>query len=148
MYRHVRILVAEDNEADAFLLKRAFLRAGINARMEVVPDGVTAVGYLLGEGPFRDRAVFPMPHLMILDVKMPGLDGLQVLKWLREQPGLRRLPVVVFSSSDEERDVNRAHDLGANGYTRKPSSLEGLGEFVSGIEAYWLRQHRYPTLQS
>ncbi len=87
-----------------------------------------------------------MPSLLLLDLKMPQVDGFRVLQWLRENPLLKRLPVVVLSSSGEQRDVDRAHELGANGYSVKPSAAEGYIELAAAIEQYWLRQHRYPTL--
>ncbi len=143
-----RILVAEDSEEDAFFLKRAFLKAGVNTRMEFVPDGEMAVGYLSGNGRYGDRENFPLPHLLLLDLKMPRMDGFDVLRWLREQPGLRRIPVVILSSSGEERDVNLAHELGANGYVVKPTGLEGMERLVSAVDRYWLDQHCYPRLQA
>jgi CheY-like chemotaxis protein len=146
MYSHIPILVAEDNEDDAFFLKRAFLRAGVNAPLDFVENGDSAVGYLSGRGHFEDRSAFPLPKLLILDLKMPGIDGFGVLEWLRAQPGLRRLPVLVFSSSAETQDVNRAHELGANGFTVKPNGLDAMHAFVLAVEAYWLRCHIYPTL--
>lgn len=146
MYSHIPILVAEDSEDDAFFLKRAFLRAGVNAPLGFVENGESAVGYLSGRGPFKDRNMFPVPKLLILDLKMPGIDGFGVLEWLRTQPGLRRLPVVVFSSSAETQDVNRAHELGANGFTVKPNGLDAMHTFVLAVEAYWLRCHIYPSL--
>lgn len=146
MYRHIRILVAEDNPHDAYFLQRAFSKAGINAPMHFVQDGREAVDYLAGQEEYRDRDAYPLPHLLLLDIKMPLMDGMQVLKWLREQPGLRRLPVIILSSSAEPRDVNLAHELGANGYTMKPSGVEELLEIVLCLERYWLRHHCYPTL--
>jgi len=146
MYRHVRILVAEDSQDDRYFLKRAFLKAGINAPIGFVEDGVSAIEYLGGKGRFRDRYDFPLPHLMIMDLKMPLLDGFGVLKWLRAQPGLCQLPVLVLSSSQEPNDVDLAHELGANGYTVKPSNPAEMRGLVECIEVYWLKSHCYPTL--
>ena len=148
MYRHFKILVAEDNPHDAFFLKRAFLRAGINAPMHFVDDGEQAVNYLDGNSPFADRQSFPLPNLMLLDIKMPRLDGFGVLRWVRRQPRLCRLPVMVFTSSGEPRDVDLAHELGANAYTVKPSAPDQLLDVVLSVERYWLRHHRYPSLTS
>lgn len=148
MYRHVRILVAEDSEDDRYFLKRAFLKAGINAPMGFVEDGIKAIEYLGGKGHFRDRADFPLPNLMIMDLKMPLVDGFGVLKWLREQPGLCQLPVLVLSSSQEPRDVDRAHELGANGYSVKPSNPGEMRGFVESVEGYWLKAHCYPTMRA
>jgi len=148
MYRHIRILVAEDNPHDAYFLKRAFLKAGINAPLHFVHNGQEALDYLAGSHEFTDRGAFPLPSLMLLDIKMPLIDGFQVLKWLRQQPGLLKLPVIVFTSSGEPRDVDLAHELGANGYTVKPSGSEQLFETVQSLEHYWLKQHCYPTLSA
>jgi CheY-like chemotaxis protein len=148
MYRHFKILVAEDNPHDAFFLKRAFLRAGINAPIQFVDDGEQALNYLGGATPFTNRESFPLPNLMLLDIKMPRLDGFGVLRWVRRQPRLRRLPVVVFTSSGEPRDVDLAHELGANAYTVKPSAPDQLLDVVLSVERYWLRHHRYPSLTS
>jgi len=146
MYRHFKILVAEDNPHDAFFLKRAFLRAGIDAPIQFVDDGEQAVSYLGGKTPYTNRDHFPLPHLMLLDIKMPRLDGFGVLRWVRQQPRLRRLPVMVFTSSGEPRDVDLAHELGANAYTVKPSAPDQLLDVVLSVERYWLRHHRYPSL--
>ena len=148
MYRHFKILVAEDNPHDAFFLKRAFLRAGINAPIQFVDDGEQAVSYLGGNNPYGNRQNFPLPNLMVLDIKMPRLDGFGVLRWVRQQPKLRRLPIMVFTSSGEPRDVDLAHELGANAYTVKPSAPEQLLDVILSVERYWLRHHRYPSLTS
>ena len=133
-----RILVAEDDAADAFFLQRAFAKAGVPSTLHFVRDGQEAVDYLHGEGKFSDRKEYPVPHLLLLDLKMPRLSGFQVLDWLRQQPNLKRLPVIVFSSSDESQDVNRAYDLGANSYLVKPHALEDLVELVDRLKKYWL----------
>ncbi len=146
MYRHLNILVAEDNGDDAFFLKRAVLKAGINAPMQFVPDGEEALKYLEGGGRYADRSTFPMPSLLLLDLKMPGVDGFQVLGRVRKDPMLRRLPVIVFSSSVAQGDVDRAHEMGANGYCVKPCGDEGYEGIVEGLEKYWLRQHHYPII--
>ena len=146
MYRHFKILVADDNPHDAFFLKRAFLRAGINAPIQFVDDGEQAVNYLGGISPFSNRDSFPLPNLMFLDLKMPRLDGFGVLRWVRQQPRLCRLPVMVFTSSGEPRDVDLAHELGANAYTVKPAAPDQLLDVVLSVERYWLRHHRYPSL--
>jgi CheY-like chemotaxis protein len=148
MYRDVEILVAEDSEDDALLLRRAFLKAGVNVRIEVVDDGEMAVRYLDGAEPFEVRRSFPLPKLMLLDLKMPRQDGFSVLNWLRDQDGLRRLPLIVLSASEEPKDVDLAHELGANGYARKPVSFDRLVEMVRDIEAFWLKQHVFPRLET
>src|SRR5215475_14358650 len=123
-----RVLVAEDDPADVFLLERAFSRAGVAASLHFVRDGQEAIDYLGGEHRYDNREEFPLPHLMLLDLKMPRLGGFDVLGWLRGQPGLKRLLVTVLTSSSQPEDINRSYDLGANSYLVKPQTPEGLSE--------------------
>jgi CheY-like chemotaxis protein len=139
------ILVAEDNADDAFLLKRAFVQARINVRLDFVQDGEEVIHYLKGENGFADRTAHPFPALLLLDLKMPRLDGFDVLNWLRQQSGgLKRLPVTVLTSSDQPSDVNRAYDLGANSYLIKPTVSESLMEVVQRIQNYWFNVNHPP----
>src|SRR5437667_1443652 len=100
------LLVAEDNAHDIFLLKRAFIKAGVDVPMHIVNDGQEAVDYLLGAGRFADRKEYPLPTLLVIDLKMPRLTGFDVIRWVREHDGLRRLPILVLSSSGLGKDVN------------------------------------------
>ena len=93
------LLVVEDNAHDVFLLKRAFIKAGINVPMHIVNDGQEAVDYLTGQEPYANRKEYPLPTLLLLDLKMPRLSGFDVIRWVREHKGLRRLPILVLSSS-------------------------------------------------
>jgi CheY-like chemotaxis protein len=131
------ILIAEDSDLDTILLIRAFVRAGISAHYHIVKDGQETVDYLSGEGNFEDRAKHPVPGVLLLDLKMPRMNGFDVLEWVRAHPRLRRLPVVVLTSSDEPKDINRAYDLGANSYVLKPSKYETLQSLASELEKYW-----------
>jgi len=131
------ILVAEDSEGDAFVLQRAFKNADIDAELRFLEDGQDAVDYLAGKGPFGDRKVNPMPKLLLLDLRMPRLSGFDVLERIKSDPSLRRLPVAVFSSSNVDKDVDRAYDLGANSYIVKPGSLGGYTEFIETLHRYW-----------
>ena len=144
MIKRAGILVAEDDSTDAFLLKRTFAKAGTVATLHFVRDGQEAVDYLSGEGSFADRDQHPIPNLLLSDLKMPRLDGFQVLDWLRRQPGLKRLPVVILSSSNEPGDVNRAYDLGVNSYLVKPHSAERLSALVQQLNIYWLETNSSP----
>ena len=141
----MRILAAEDDPTEAFLLKRAFLRAGIDVPLDFVADGQQVIDYLAGQEPFSDRASHPMPTLLLLDLKMPRVDGFQVIEWLRQQPVLGRLPVVVLTNSDLAEDVTRAFDLGANSYLQKPHDMPALEDLVRLLEQYWIETNRPPA---
>jgi len=144
MREKARLLVAEDNAHDIFLLKRAFIKAGIDVPMHIVNDGQEAVDYLLGEGRFADRKEYPLPTLLVIDLKMPRLSGFDVIRWVREHDGLRRLPILVLSSSGLGKDVNRAYDLGANSYLLKPSRFEDLELLAEDVERYWCQRNHGP----
>ncbi|HEX2222963.1 MAG TPA: response regulator [Thermoanaerobaculia bacterium] len=139
------ILLVEDNPDDALLLQRAFRKLGDESRIRVLNNGENALAYLAGEGDYADRVRFPLPDLMLLDLKLPRRSGFEVLEWLRGQPGLRRLPVVVLTGSREAADVERAADLGANSYLVKPVGFEALLELVAAFQSYW-RLNEWPGL--
>lgn len=138
------VLVADD-ENDIRLLTRAFLRAGINVPMKWVRDGEEAIQYLQGDTPFGDRETFPIPMLLLLDLKMPRTNGFEVLQWLRKQSGLRRLLVVVMTSSDEPEDVDRAYDLGANSFLKKPDDFDDLTRISQKLHEYWIETNLCPN---
>ena len=135
---HGHILVAEDDPTDAYFFERAFRRAGLPVTLHFVRDGQEAVDYLHGKGQFADRARYPVPQLLLLDLKMPRLNGFDVLEWVRGQPGLSGVLIVIFSSSEEPRDMNRAYGLGANSYLVKPHSMAELTALVGQFKKYWL----------
>lgn len=137
------ILIAEDNEDDRFLLTEALRAAGVVQPVRFVADGGQAVAYLSGSGDYADRTRFPMPALVILDYKMPFMNGIEVLKWIRGS-SLKRLPVVILSASSLPGDVDRAYDLHVNAYLMKPSSLEALSGLVRALSAFWLGFNEYP----
>src|SRR4051794_4798880 len=141
------ILLAEDNPDDVALIERAFIKAKLQTPLQVVPDGDAAVAYLSGAGPYSDRAQFPLPTLLLLDLKLPRRSGFDVLSWVRDHPALRRLPVVVLTSSREGVDINRAYELGANSYLTKPVRFENLLEMMRTLDAYWLRMNEKPAVQ-
>jgi CheY-like chemotaxis protein len=142
------ILLVEDDNNDVFFLERAFKQAQIVNPLHRVRDGEEAIAYLSGEEGFEDRSKHPLPHLMLLDLKMPRKNGFEVIEWVREQPGLRRLPIVVMTSSKEDPDVNRAYELGANTYLVKPVKFEGLVEMVRTLHLFWLILAEKPSIQS
>lgn len=138
------ILVVDDSDADVSILRRAMTKAGIESQVLSLRDGQEAVDYLSREEGFNERT-HPMPELMLLDLKMPKMDGFDVLLWLQKQPRLKRLPVMVLSSSQQERDVDRAYDLGANCFVVKPSSLDGYGDIADGLREFWMDLNRCPN---
>ena len=140
-----RVLIAEDDPTDIFLLQRAFAVAEVPAILHVVRDGQEAIDYLEGEASYADRQAHPLPDLLLLDLKMPKLNGFDVLAWLRRQPGLKRLLVTVLTSSDQPQDINRAYDLGANSYLLKPHSSHELSDLVKRVQKYWLEVNQVPV---
>jgi CheY-like chemotaxis protein len=140
------ILLVEDSPDDALLIQRAFRKANLANPVQLVRDGEEAVAYLSGAAPYEDRARFPLPVFMLLDLKLPRRTGLEVLAWLRQESGVRRLPVVVLTSSRESVDVNRAYDLGVNSYLTKPVGFEALLEMVKNVNLYWLVLNELPEL--
>jgi len=140
-----RVLIAEDDPTDIFLLQRAFAFAEVPAILHVVRDGQEAIDYLEGEASYADRQAHPLPDLLLLDLKMPKLNGFDVLAWLRRQPGLKRLLVTVLTSSDQPQDINRAYDLGANSYLLKPHSSHELSDLVKRVQKYWLEVNQVPV---
>ena len=135
---HGHILVAEDDPTDAYFFERAFRRAGLPVTLHFVRDGQEVLDYLQGEGQFADRTCHPLPQLLLLDLKMPRLDGFDVLEWVRKQPGMSGVLIVIFSSSEEPRDMNRAYGLGANSYLVKPHSMAELTALIGQFKKYWL----------
>lgn len=138
------ILLVEDDPNDVFLMERALRKAKLTNPLHVVEDGEQALAYLEGEGPYEDRAVYPLPVLILLDLKLPRKSGFEVLAWLRQQSGLKRVPVVVLTSSKEPSDVNRAYDLGSNSYLVKPLGLEEMSKLVDALNLYWLILNEKP----
>src|SRR3954462_7072870 len=133
------ILLAEDNDDDVFLLKRAFANAEIRNPLYVAHDGQEAIDYLPGVGNFVNRTEFPLPSLVILDLKMPKRSGMEVLQWVRTQPVLHCLPVIIFSSSAHRHDVERAYRLGANAVVSKPACSENRIQLSRFIKGFWLQ---------
>lgn len=138
------MLVAEDDENEQILLKRAFSTADVQAALTFVRDGDEAVNYLGGTGQFADRKRFPFPDLMMLDIKMPKRDGFEVLEWARGEGGCKCLPVIVLSCSGRKEDVERAFALGANSYLQKTVSSSGLVDMARNVESYWVRHNVFP----
>ena len=144
--RRGTVLFVEDDPNDVALTQRAFEQAGFVNPLHVVADGEQAIGYLAGEGRYADRARYPLPILILLDLKLPRVSGFEVLTWLREAPGVRRLPVVVLTSSGQSPDISRAYDVGANSYLVKPVGFERLQELVRTLGLYWIMTNHGPAI--
>jgi CheY-like chemotaxis protein len=137
------VLHIEDDENDSFLLGRAFVSAGIPHPIQLVKNGERAISYLVGRPPFEPREYFPLPCLILLDLSMPSMTGLEFLNWRQTQPAIRRIPVLVLTTSQLGRDVVAAYDAGANGYLVKPVSHEELVAMVKSIREFWLVHNTY-----
>lgn len=138
------ILLAEDNPDDVWIMQRALKAAGILHPVNHVPNGREAVDYLYGAGKYTDRAAYPLPALVLLDLKMPYLSGLEVLSWIRRESAHRTLVAVFLTSSSDLRDVNEAYQLGANAYLVKPSELGKLTEMLKSMESFLLQHNQLP----
>ena len=132
------ILLVEDNARDEALTRRALKKNNIVNEVVAARDGVEALDYLFGTGKYAGRDMSIMPQLILLDLKLPKVNGLQVLQKIREEERTRRLPVVVFTSSSEEEDMIKSYDLGANSYVRKPVDFEQFLEATRQLGLYWL----------
>ena len=132
------ILLVDDNDDDAFFIEKAFTSAGSPAHIFRCIDGREAQHYLLAEAPFTNRGFYPMPDLILLDLKIPHLSGLELLKWVREQPALRHLIVLILTSSAQQREIDAAYDLQANCFLTKPLSPAETAELAKSITLCWM----------
>jgi CheY-like chemotaxis protein len=137
MNENFPILIAEDNEGDAAILQRALRQVGFNNPFHISPQGEDVLKYLRGEPPYEDREKFRFPRVLIMDLKMPGMDGFEVLTWLREHEECNVIPRIVLSTSRSEKDIQRAYQLGVNSYIYKPPTFDGLVSRLEIVFAYW-----------
>lgn len=140
------ILLVDDSPDDRFLVEQAWRKAAIRNPLRSVNDGRSALEYLYGTGPFADRRLHPLPALVLLDIKMPDLTGLEVLARLRRDERLRRLPVMMLTASTMSADVEEAYRLGANGFLIKPSTLQELVELLAALKNFFLRFIEFPAI--
>jgi len=140
----VEILLVEDNPDDVELTLHAFKRAKLVNRIRVVRDGAEAQDYLFGEGQFAGRDVLDVPHLVLLDLKLPKVSGIEVLRRIRGDPRTRSIPVVAMTSSREERDIAETYKLGINSYIVKPVDFDQFGKIVEELGYYWLLLNQPP----
>jgi len=138
------LLLVEDNPDDEALTLRALRKHNLANEIVIARDGQEALDYLFGEGDFADRNTSELPQVILLDLKLPKLDGLQVLERLRANPQTRHVPVVVLTSSNEEQDMLRSYNLGANSYVRKPVDFEQFLEAARQLGLYWLVLNEVP----
>ncbi len=143
-YEQVEILLVEDNERDAELTMRALKKGGLANKLLWVKDGQQALDYLFRQGEFAGREDV-VPRLVLLDLKMPRVDGIEVLKLVKAQDATKRIPVVVMTSSQEEKDLAQTYDLGVNSYIVKPVDFAVVAEIVRQAGYYWLAINRTPT---
>ena len=140
----LKILIAEDNADDIFFLQQAINKARVDCHLTSACDGIQAVAYLKGEDGFANRAVYPFPDVLLLDLNMPGMNGFEVLEWVRKDSRCTRLVVHVMSASSRDLDIQKAYDLRANSYVVKPSRVDELVRFVSAFDQW----HRFIALPS
>jgi CheY-like chemotaxis protein len=144
--RIMTVLLADDCDADLFFMRTAFKKAGFNNPVQEVHNGEEAIAYLKGETPYSDRDRFPLPAVILLDLNMPMKNGFDLLEWLRTQPVLKRITVVILTASMRREDVQRAFDLGANSFLVKPSAMEDLTAMIRTL-GDWLRLNHFPPLK-
>src|SRR5688572_1242164 len=140
------ILLAEDLESDVLLIRRAFKKAKIINPLQVVSDGEQVLAYLRGEGEYANRDEYPLPALLLLDLKMPRMNGFEVLSWIRSQPSLQALRVVVLTASRELKDVNHAYQLGANTFLVKPTDFDELVVMMQALQGHWIWMSEEPQI--
>ncbi len=147
-YRPFNILLVEDEEAHALLTERAIRKAGNANQMDIVSDGEKALDYLFNRGEYADKSRYPLPGLILLDIKLPGIDGIELLKIIKEHPELKKIPVIMLTTSERETDISEAYKYYANSYLTKPVGFKAFEEKVKQIDFYWMLINRPATIQS
>jgi len=138
------LLIVEDEENDVLFLKDALRKANILSPIQVVDDGRLALDYLGGVGKYADRKTYPLPSVIFLDLKLPQVNGLAILKWIREEPSLPSMLVMILTASSLDEDIERAYRLGANSYVVKPSSRDKLVEVLKDFNNWWFKHNEPP----
>lgn len=141
------ILIVEDDPSDAYFLEKAFERILANCSVHRVGNGEEAKGYLQGSGGYADRQAFPLPSVILLDLRMPHMDGFEFLAWLRQDPDLRVIPAVIYSASENPTDVRKAYEMGANSFLHKRLSMNAVQETMRSFARYWLEDCGRPPLE-
>lgn len=144
----VEILLVEDSDTDLELTLRALKKANVGNQIEVARDGEEALDFLFGRGAHQGRVASGAPKLVLLDLKLPKVDGLEVLRALKSDPNLRSIPVVVLTSSHEQRDIVESYELGVNSYIVKPVDFDGFMRAVADLGLYWMLLNQAPGVSS
>jgi len=141
------VLVAEDREDDVFMLRRSFEHVGFDTPVQYVRDGEECIAYLAGKGRFANRDEYPLPGVLLLDLKMPRKNGFEVLEWIRNQPHLAQLRTIVLTTSEDVFEVNRAYKLGAASFLTKPLNFTEFKDTIVAVHNYWLMLNKPPALK-
>jgi CheY-like chemotaxis protein len=142
------LLVVEDNEDDIFFIERIFRQIGARCELRFARDGIEAVDYLSGKGKFSDRSKSPMPTMVLMDLKMPRMNGFEVLEWMHSQPEIKLIPTIVVTSSTLQEDVTRAYRLGANAVMNKPVDKDSLMQMLKAFHIYWTDYVEMPEVKT
>lgn len=141
------ILLVEDEPAHAELTQRAIRKAGNANRIDVVSHGEEAIDYLYNRGAFADKAKYPLPGLILLDIKLPGMDGIEVLKIIKDDATLKRIPVIMLTTSEREADIARSYDCYANSFLTKPVGYKEFEEMIRKLDCYWMILNQPPVME-
>ena len=139
------LLWIEDDPNDILLGERALQKSGF-PKPVIIRDGEEAIAYLSGRDAYEDRTRYPLPSLILSDLKLPRVSGFDVLRWLRDQEGLRRIPVIILTSSRQRRDIDMAYDCGANAYLVKPIESKILVELFQSLATFWVKHNANPEI--
>ncbi len=144
----MRILIIEDEKAHAQLTQRAIRKSGNTNHIDIVYDGEQALDYLFNRGEYADKNRYPHPGLILLDIKLPGIDGLEVLKQIKEHPKFRKIPVIILTTSEREEDMASAYSHYANSYLTKPVGFKEFEEKIGQLDFYWMIVNQPPPLNT
>jgi CheY-like chemotaxis protein len=141
------VLLVDDSESDIFFFKRAVADIQLNCDLQVCKDGQQAIEYLSRQGPYAERAVYPLPTLIVINLQMPRMGGLELLKWLKSQPRLKALPAIILSALDSRAIITQAYELGANAFMTKSATYDGLLLKLETLTRFWLEQCKHPNVE-
>jgi CheY-like chemotaxis protein len=144
--KQLNLLVVEDDPDDIFLIREALTAGGFTGKVMTAIDGQEALEYITGAGPFQDRNFFPVPELILLDLNLPKRNGFEVLQFLRKHRLLKRVPVIVLTTSATQSDIDAAYDLGANGYLQKPGNFHAFIDSLKRLQTMWNSDFKKPRL--